>query len=148
MSGKFKKIATGLLLLLLVLQVFSIDKSQEPIDPNLDLFQTENVPDDIRNLLKNACTDCHSQEVVFPWYTNVEPISWWVKGHIDHGRENLNFSKWQNYESNRMQRKIDECIEVLENKRMPLTSYALAHPKARLKAEDRSRLITFFESLR
>ena len=29
-----------------------------------------------RDLAKRACFDCHSNETVWPWYTNIAPVSW------------------------------------------------------------------------
>jgi len=31
-----------------------------------------------RDLAKRACFDCHSNETIWPWYSNVAPISWLV----------------------------------------------------------------------
>jgi len=47
-----------------------------------------------RVLAVKACFDCHSNETVWPWYSNVAPVSWWVQGHVDEGREKVNFSRW------------------------------------------------------
>jgi hypothetical protein len=33
-------------------------------------------------LLKNACYDCHSNQVDFPWYAKVAPASWLLAGDI------------------------------------------------------------------
>ncbi|MDH4347045.1 MAG: heme-binding domain-containing protein, partial [Thermoleophilia bacterium] len=45
-------------------------------------------------LARGACLDCHSNETVWPWYSNVAPVSWLVQGDVDGGRERLNFSEW------------------------------------------------------
>jgi len=148
MKGKKKKVAIIVFVLLLIIQVFSIDKTNPPVDPTLDMFATVQMPDDVSTLLKNACSDCHSNTTEYPWYTNVEPISWWIKGHITGGREHLNFSEWQSYDSPRKNHKINECIEVIEKKWMPMATYAWLHPDAKLSDKDRQRLIVFFESLR
>ena len=133
---------------LLIIQVFSIDKTNPAIDSNMDFFQTVDIPNDVKTMLKNACADCHSHEIKYPWYTNIEPFSWWIKGHIKGGLDQLNFSKWQQYDAPRKNHKIDECIEVIEKKSMPLTSYVWMHKDAKLSDEDRTRLVAFFESLR
>ena len=39
-----------------------------------------------------ACFDCHSNEVKFPWYSNVAPVSWIISEHINDGRAAVNFS--------------------------------------------------------
>jgi hypothetical protein len=130
------------------MQLFSIDKSTEEIDPAEDFYQTVQMPDDVKTILRTACNNCHSNETSYPWYANIEPVSWWIQGHINNGRGNLNFSKWQSYDASRKNRKIDECVEVLEQRRMPFSSYVMMHKEAQLSDEQYNRLIAFFESMR
>jgi hypothetical protein len=47
-----------------------------------------------RALAVEACFDCHSNETVWPWYSNIAPLSWWVQRHVDDGRSEVNFSRW------------------------------------------------------
>lgn len=32
-----------------------------------------------RELSARACFDCHSNETVWPWYSNIAPISWLIE---------------------------------------------------------------------
>jgi len=143
-----KKAAVGILFLFILIQIFSIDKTNPKVDSNLNLYDVVEIPDDVQNLLKASCNDCHSNETKYPWYTNIEPVSWWIKGHINGGREHLNFSEWESYNPSRKSHKITECIEVVEKKWMPISSYTWLHPNSKLDEEQRKRLIIFFESLR
>src|SRR4249920_3105778 len=47
-----------------------------------------------RELAVDACYDCHSNQTVWPWYSNVAPVSWLVYADVKSGRETLNFSDW------------------------------------------------------
>src|SRR5690348_18457917 len=47
-----------------------------------------------RDLAVRACFDCHSNETVWPWYSNIAPLSWLIQHDVDEGRQNLNFSDW------------------------------------------------------
>lgn len=145
---KLRYILLFTLILLVAMQLFSIDKSTEEIDPAEDFYQTVQMPDDVKTMLRTACNNCHSNETSYPWYANIEPVSWWIQGHINNGRGNLNFSKWQSYDASRKNRKIDECVEVLEQRRMPFSSYVMMHKEAQLSDEQYNRLIAFFESMR
>ena len=40
----------------------------------------------VRQLTKDACFDCHSNETTWPWYSNVAPVSWLVQRDVDSGR--------------------------------------------------------------
>lgn len=89
-----------------------------------------------RELAKRACFDCHSNETVWPAYSNVAPISWIVGDHVAEGREVMNFSEW-----NREYDEADEAGEVVEEGEMPLWDYALMHPEAKLTDAERAELI-------
>ena len=134
--------------LLILIQFFRIDKTNEAVDGNLDLLQTQKPTKEMSAMIRNACYDCHSDEVKYPWYTNVAPISWWIKGHINNGRKHLNFSIWNSYSKDKRAHKIDECVEMLENRWMPLTSYVWMHPEAKMTDQDNEEMIAFFKSLR
>jgi hypothetical protein len=76
----------------------------------------------------------------------VAPVSWWVKGHIDHGREHLNFSIWGDYDAKKQAHKLEEAVEFVEETKMPLLSYIIAHPEARISEEARAELVKWFRN--
>ena len=47
-----------------------------------------------RELMVRACFGCHSNEVKYPSYANVAPISWAVQNHVDEGRSKVNYSEF------------------------------------------------------
>lgn len=85
-----------------------------------------------------ACSDCHSNETVWPWYSKVAPVSWWIAHHVDEGREHFNISVADMGDA-------DEAYEAAHDGWMPLTSYTWMHPKARLTQAQRD---TFAEGLK
>jgi hypothetical protein len=88
-----------------------------------------------RALAVRACFDCHSNETRWPWYSHVAPISWLLQRHVDEGRRVLNFSEWhRTYEE-----EGESAETVLENE-MPLASYELMHPAARLTEAEKREL--------
>lgn len=89
-----------------------------------------------RELAVRACFDCHSNESVWPWYSNVAPVSWLVQRHVEEGRAVLNFSRWDV-----SQRKAREAAEQVQEGEMPPTYYTLLHGTARLSAAERDELI-------
>jgi hypothetical protein len=142
---KFKKILFALLAVLLIIQFFRIDKTNPVAEPESDFIAISEAPDEIAIMMKNACYDCHSYHSKYPWYSNVAPVSWVVKKHIDEGREHVNFSVWDSYASNEMNHKLEECIEVLQEAQMPPGFYTPFHEEAKLTVEDRKKLIAWFE---
>jgi hypothetical protein len=80
-----------------------------------------------RELAKRACFDCHSNETVWPWYSNVAPVSWLVQNDVDEGRSRLNFSEW-----NGGGREIERIGGAVLEGEMPPSIYLVQHPDARL----------------
>ena len=88
-----------------------------------------------RELAKQACFDCHSNETEWPAYASMAPVSWLVQRDVNEGRAVLNFSEW----SRPQEEAKDASEEVLEGE-MPPAAYTLMHAHARLNAADRDRL--------
>lgn len=86
-------------------------------------------------LAQRACFDCHSNEVEWPWYSNVAPMSWLVLGHVEEGRDELNFSEWSR------RQEIDEIVESVVEDEMPPAYYTLVNSKGRLSDAERAELI-------
>jgi len=117
--------------LLIQLVPYGRDHANPPVvqEPQWDYPQT-------RELVKRACFDCHSNESVWPWYSNIAPISWLVQHDVDEGRGRLNFSTWG---QGRME--TDEIYEVVSEGEMPLPIYLLMHADARLNAQEKQALL-------
>jgi hypothetical protein len=147
-KSRLKKFFITLGILFLIIQVFRIDKNNPPVDPAKDFVVMANAPDEIRSILKTSCYDCHSNQAFYPWYTSIAPFSWWMKHHINEGREELNFSEWGTYSSRRMDHKLKECIEQVEENEMPIASYLWIHHDAELDNNKKEKLIQWFNSLR
>ncbi len=91
-----------------------------------------------REFMVNSCFGCHSNEVVWPWYSNIAPISWVVTIHVDDGRDNVNYSEFTINSGD-----ADETIEVIREGSMPPSYYTLfgLHPEAKLSDAEIDLLI-------
>ena len=126
-------ISIGLVLfLLLQLISYGKDHNNPPVvsEPNWDSQQT-------RELAKRACFDCHSNETVWPWYTNIAPASWLVYRDVAEGRQRMNFSDWQNSHI----REAGEIASVINEGEMPPFQYLPMHPSAKLSSAEKTQLI-------
>ena len=135
-----RNILIALAIILIIMQFFSIDKTNPSIDQAKDFLTVENTPTEVAQLFKIACYDCHSNETKYPWYTSVAPISWFIKGHIDNGREVLNFSTWSDYNAKQKSHKMEEIIEVVDGKEMPMLTYWMIHWDAKISEEQRKQI--------
>jgi len=94
------------------------------------------VPDNVEEILKRSCNDCHSNTTSYPWYAQVSPVSWFLNDHIQEGRGELNFSIWNTYTAKRKDKKLDEICEQVKTGEMPLPSYLWIHRDAALREGD------------
>lgn len=143
-----KKILYSILVLLIIIQFFRIDKTNPTINISQDFIEITKPPIEIATILKSACYDCHSSETRYPWYTNIAPVSWWIKHHIDEGKEELNFSEWGTYKTKRKDHKLEEIIEWVEDGEMPLNEYTWTHADSKLTQEQKDLLIGWVKEIR
>jgi len=130
-----KKIAFLALIALVILQFFGPEKNEGDIADLKPFIEETNLPSSVAATLKVACYDCHSSNTRYPWYSNVEPISYWMAEHIEHGKEELNFSEWNTYTAKRKDHKLEEVIEEIEEGHMPIPSYLWTHADAKLSEQ-------------
>ena len=142
-----KKILLLLLGCVIVLQFFRGSEPEVRLDNPDDIFLHVEASDQVKNIMRTACYDCHSMETQYPWYTWVTPVSWFVFDHIEHGRDELNFSEWASFEKRRKVHKLKEIAEEVAEGEMPLESYTPMHPEAKLTQEQRDVLITWAKNL-
>ncbi len=143
-----KNIGVFLVLFFLLIQSFRIDKTNEPVNGTTDFIVLTSANTEVANTLKIACYDCHSNQPTFPWYTNIAPVSWWIKHHIDEGSHHLNFSIWGTYSDKKKNHKLEECIEMVEEEEMPMSSYTIMHGDAKLTDAQKLQLVEFFKALK
>jgi hypothetical protein len=135
-----------LLFVFLLIQFFRIDKSVPQSDPSMDFVVVKNPPRKITALIETSCYDCHSYKTKYPWYSNIAPVSWILKSHINKGRDHLNLSEYGNYSRERASLILFEMKEMVENGEMPLKSYTFIHRDALLNAEMKNALVKWLTS--
>ncbi len=140
MSLWFPRIAWGALIVLLAIQLVPVAKTNPPIETEIP------APDAVKSVLRNSCFDCHSNETVWPWYSRVAPVSWFLKHNVEEAREEMNFTAWNRIEPGKREKQIAEVWEEVEEGHMPPWFYLIAHSEARLSAGDREILRTWGSS--
>lgn len=134
---KYLQIATVVLFVAFVaIQFYRPDITNPPVVESENLFAGNQVPENVKFILVRSCGDCHTNETVYPWYSKISPSSWFLANHIEDGRKQLNFSKWNTYETRRKDKKLVEICEQIESKEMPLPSYLWIHWDAKLSVEE------------
>ncbi len=128
-----KKIILALIVLLGLIQFIPYGKDH--VNPEV-LGEVQWYSPETKEIFMKACGDCHSNETKWPWYSHIAPISWSVYHHVEEGREHFNVSMWGHQKKNEGK----DAAEELEEGEMPLTSYLLAHPEARLNDAEKKIL--------
>ena len=142
-------ILTGLALLLVLIGIQFIHPRQNlgaTGGPN-DLAVRAAAPDDVRQLLADACYDCHSNRTQYPWYASVQPVAWWLDHHVQEGKRELNFSEFGAYSPRRASHKLAAIGKEVSRGDMPLSSYTWMHPAARLPSDQRKKLVDWAQAL-
>lgn len=145
---KFLRILFILLIATFVfIQFFSIDKNNPSSPVEKDLLQMENPNPEIAQMLRSSCYDCHSNETVWPWYSNLAPVSWMLKDHVDEGRSKLNFSNWGDLSRKDRIFTIEKIMEEIEDGEMPIKGYVMIHKDAKMSDEQQAQLFAWLESV-
>lgn len=143
-----KKILILLLIAFVIAQFFRPDKNEGDIASVEDFFVDTNPPEDVKLILKESCFDCHSSFTRYPWYNNITPVNYWMYGHIEEAQEELNFSNWNDYSIKKKDHKLEEVIEMIEEKEMPLPSYTWTHAEAKLTDAQIESMIAWAKQVR
>jgi hypothetical protein len=140
MGGFLRGVILGILGLTIAIQLIRPSRTNPPVDETRILAAALTVPPRQANILVRACADCHSDRTIWPWYSNVAPVSWFVINHVNEGRRHMNLSEW-------LRPGIDDPVQYthqklraactrVQTRSMPLPSYLLVHPSARLSTDD------------
>ncbi len=137
-----KKILLGLVAVLVLIQFIRPEKNESD-DNTYDISTTYKVPEDVNHLLQVSCNDCHSNKTEYPWYSNVQPVAWFLNNHVVDGKRHLNFSNFTSLPLAIQYHKFEEIVEMVEEKEMPLPSYTYfgLHPEADLTPEQQGRIV-------
>lgn len=130
-----RKILIGALGGILLMQFIRPAKNEGELYADNHIRNVVRLPGDIDMIFKTSCYDCHSNLTHYPWYTNIQPIGWWMARHIDEGRDECNFSEFKSYKLKRQLKKFKQIAELVDEREMPLGSYTWIHRDAVLNDE-------------
>jgi hypothetical protein len=149
-SGRsvLKWLAVALAAAFVGIQFVPVVVSNPAADESRSFAATARVTPEVAALVERSCNDCHSSKTRWPWYARVAPASWFMARHVREGRRELSFSEWGTYTPRRAARKLGEICERVRAGEMPLKSYLILHPSARLSEADRKLLCDWAEAER
>jgi hypothetical protein len=117
-------------------QFFRPDRTNPQVVEADTLEAAAQVPESVKTILARSCADCHSNNTIYPWYSNISPVSWFLVDHIEEGRRELNLSEWNTYNTRKKAKKLEEICAEVQAGGMPLPSYLWIHWGAALSADE------------
>ena len=141
--SRFKKVLIAIGIAMIAIQFIHPTPNKSNQASATDISKTVNIPGSVQTILKNACYDCHSNNTVYPWYSNFQPMAWFMAGHIKEAKEKLNFSEFGSYSPRRQISKLDGIANSIKDDIMPLSSYKLMHKSANLSTDEKALLINW-----
>ena len=143
-----KKIILIILGLLVIIQFIRPARNISTADSTNEISKHYMVPDEVKKIMQVSCNDCHTNNTDYPWYTNIQPVGWWMQWHVNEGKKHLNFSEFASYAPKKQHHKLEETEEMIREGEMPLNSYLWVHKDAKLSPEQKDLLINWATALK
>jgi hypothetical protein len=140
MTRTLKWIGLTLIILLLAIQLIRPPRTNPVVDESRTIEANTQMNPEVASIFERACYDCHSSKTRWPWYSQIAPVSWFLVSDVNDARKKLSLSDWGSYDQKKKATKLQEICEEIEKDDMPLTSYVLLHPQAKLSGSDRKLL--------
>lgn len=142
-----RKIGLLLIIILVVIQFIQPMKNKSEGLGENDISKVYALPTGLHETLMTKCYDCHSNNTKYPWYFHIQPIGWWLAAHVHDAKEELNFSEFKTYPPEKAKHKLEELLEVSEDRSMPLEAYTTFHKGTDITDEDEKAIREWLSSL-
>jgi hypothetical protein len=138
MRRRLKQAAVVFLVVLAAAQLVRPERTNPPIDAShtIQAHLGTGPASGLGLVLDRACGQCHSNASVWPWYTNIAPLSWLMAYGVKQGRKAVNYSEWATYPPERQQVLLAATCQDARSGKMPGSAYTLLYPATRLSAQD------------
>ena len=138
-----KNVLIFLLAALVIIQFFHPKPNKSSGEQLHNISKVFSVPEDVKSILAKACFDCHSNNTRYPWYSNIQPVDWWMAGHVNDGKKGLNFDEYTSRSLRYQYNKMKDLIDQVKPGDMPLNSYTWIHKDAILTQPEKDKLINW-----
>lgn len=135
MSRRLKQAALVLVVLAAGAQLIRPSRLNPPVDPAHTIGAYVDKSSGLAPILDRSCGDCHSNATVWPWYTQIAPLSWAMARGVSEGRRAVNFSEWAGYSKAQQQTLLSVSCEDVSSGKTP-GPWTLIHPETKLSPRD------------
>jgi hypothetical protein len=134
-SRRLKQAAVVFIIVLAAAQLVRPERTNPTTDVSRTIQAHMPTGSGLVAVLDRSCRDCHSNGTVWPWYTQVAPLSWLMAQAVREGRNVVNFSEWAAYQPAQQRLLLALSCEDATNGKMP-GAYTLLRPETRLSPQD------------
>ena len=135
MSRRLKQAAVLLVVVFAAAQLVRPERANPATNASHTIQADAGTASGLVAVLDRSCRDCHSNGTVWPWYTQVAPVSWLMAYGVTAGRKAVNFSEWTSYPPQLQRALLSASCQDASAGKMP-GSYTLLHPEMRLSTHD------------
>ena len=126
--------------LVVALVVFALLQLARPRIPAKPAAAEIQASPQVRQILRNDCYSCHSDERRLAWFDQIVPGYWLVRHDILTARQHLNFSTLGSQSPTVQRAALFEAVNMIQLGAMPLPSFRKLHPEAKVTPEDLATL--------
>ncbi len=135
MGRRLKQASVVLVAVFAAAQLVRPERANPATDASRTIHAQARTASGLVAVLDRACGDCHSHATVWPWYTQVAPVSWLMAYGVTKGRAAVNFSEWAAYTPARQRALLAASCQDVTAGKMP-GAYTLLRPETRLSPQD------------
>src|SRR5204862_1987122 len=117
--------------LLAAIQLIRPNRTNPPTDPSRTIQAHAGTSSEIAAVLDRSCRDCHSNNTVWPRYTQIAPLSWLMARGVAEGRKAVNFSEWTSYPPDVQRTLLSVACQDATSGKMP-GPYTFVRPETKL----------------
>jgi hypothetical protein len=135
MRRRLKQAAIVFVVVFAVAQFVRPQRGNPPTDERRTIQAHVGTTSQLVAVLDRSCGDCHSNNTVWPWYTEIAPLSWLMASGVAEGRKAVNFSEWAAYPPSAQRALLSASCQDATDGKMP-GPYAILRPATRLSTQD------------
>ena len=136
MSKRLKQVLVAFVVVFAAAQFIRPERANPVTNENRTIQAQVGATSGLVAVLDRACSDCHSNRTVWPWYAQIAPLSWLMKYGVTEGRKAVNFSEWGAYSPEQQRQLLAASCQDATKGKMPGSAWTMLHPEARLSTND------------
>ena len=135
MSRRVKQAAVVFVTVLAAAQLVRPERANPTTDATRTIQAHVGTTSELAAVLDRSCRDCHSNNTVWPWYTEIAPLSWLMARGVAEGRKAVNFSEWASYPPDVQRMLLSVSCQDATSGTMP-GPYTFVRPETKLSPQD------------